>query len=93
MRGGRSAASDQRTGFTFRPGSGTQLSRRSAEMGARPPGVFVDDVDDLHRGLFQGETRDIDDQYPQPPLNGTHPIQLVEGLPQVRVAAAGVETA
>jgi len=38
-----------------RSGSDAQLSRRSAETGARPPGAFVDDVDDPRRGFFQGE--------------------------------------
>ena len=91
-RGGRDAASDQGTGFTFRSGGDAQLSRRPAETGARPPGAVVDDVDDPRCGLFQGETRGIDDRCPQPPLNGAHLVQLVEDLPQIRVAVASAET-
>ena len=75
-----------------RSGSDAQLSRRSAETGARPPGAFVDDVDDPRRGFFQGEAGGVDDGRPQPPLNGTHLVQLVEDLSQIRVAVAGAET-
>lgn len=74
-----------------RSGGDAQLSCRLAEMGVRPPGAFVDDVDDPCRGLFQGEASGVDDGRAQPSLNGAYLVQFIEDLPQVCVAVVGAE--